>query len=1271
MQPQNLPISQNPIQDMQFKGLHWIEASAGSGKTYTLSSLVVRLLMDGYLPKQVVATTFTRAAAAELKTRIRLRLQQSYRFLNSKRELTEQENRQQASREGDLLFAKLQSDFANRMGYACERLKLVLQQLDELFVGTLDSFSQKLLREFAFESGRTESFAISEEPKQYSLELIHDALRQWIQQQPQNVIDWLNQAGQLHHPEHYLTMVEGALNFSAAKWPQHTAQPQDFSQQLVQMQQLNVDSMGNIDSRLQLSEHFFATANGNKFRNGSFAIVLQQRVPEWLSIFKQDDSMLKVWQFYQQHQKLLDTFFKHASAQDVFTKKLPEAEQNQFYQDPGVQALLRLIAHCQALAKVLQATASQLECHLCQVVQQRLPEALQKQRETTFAMQIQSLATALQGPQGRVFAKTVHTRYPLILVDEFQDTNHEQDLMLRSIWRQPADLQLGCMIMVGDRKQAIYGFRGGDMLTFIQAHAEVAQKAGHFYELAYNHRSVASLVQAVDALMQCNPDFGEQVIYRPIKAGSRPHPCLVDARGKNIDPLVWFLVNKAQEAEQVAWQILGLFEQSARGELFFDDGMTQRPLQQDDIAVLATSHRQLDAVQNVLERYRLAVHRPSKRSVFDSSSALDVAAILLALQHPYHEARLKRALLTRMMGFNVERLAQLSATSEGLSTYMAQFDGLQKLWREQGFMRAWQKLLSQFAVWENMVATQADDNERSVVNLRHLSEILHQHSQHYTGMHRLITWYLKQIQKPSQRDWELERKLSKTVGIQLLSIHQSKGLEFKIVFLLGANKKPSTKTEPLNFSTQPVTDATEPNPPLQRVIQLTSDPNLSTTAKNAHIERQHAEQHRLWYVAITRASHRVYALWHTDDAKDSHALAFWRNASAAVTLPYSREQTELASCPEWRAIAITQNASVAELQVQAWPSQGFFPRTKTSFTALAPQHQHTGFSTQDALAILPETQQPSADETITANDLLLTVAVQKSECSSPNTLLPWLCRAFPKGAQAGNFLHELFEAIDFHNSSDWPDQLRRRFDNQYPLIKAQLWQRYRDDFADQLHSLSQDEQQAAVQQAIYTHMQAWMQQILSTPLHDDFQLSQLLQNTRVAEFDFDLALKDQIFRSQHIQHILAQHLQAQFNIDLPDLMEAHTARYLTGSIDLLYWHNEKFYIADYKSNFLGSYEADYAPLSIQHSMTAACYWLQAALYLVAVHRYLTVHWPDYNIHQHLGGASYLYLRGMQGVPQQGVMFWPANVALILALDAALGYANTFGNSSENSEVDCG
>lgn len=208
---------ENPISSMQFHGLHWIEASAGTGKTFTLSSLMVRILLEKYLPRQVIATTFTRKAAAELKSRIRQRLYGILQLLESLRSELPANIEARAKLEKDELVLVVLERNANQIGYACERLQLVLDQLDELFVGTLDSFSQTLLREFAFESGKIERADISHDDKMYVQQLVHDILREWVQNQPQAAVNILLQRRQLKSVEAYAELIEKSLNFSSAK----------------------------------------------------------------------------------------------------------------------------------------------------------------------------------------------------------------------------------------------------------------------------------------------------------------------------------------------------------------------------------------------------------------------------------------------------------------------------------------------------------------------------------------------------------------------------------------------------------------------------------------------------------------------------------------------------------------------------------------------------------------------------------------------------------------------------------------------------------------------------------------------------------------------------------------------------------------------------------------------------------------------------------------------------------------------------------------------
>ncbi len=1241
-----MQLSTNPIADMTFSGLHWIEASAGTGKTYTLSSLMVRIFLDRYMPNQVIATTFTRKATAELKVRVRLRIEETRDFIYGLLSLAPHELQQLQASIDDPLYQQVLKDHGHHLDYAYHRLNVVLQQYEELFVGTLDSFSQKLLREFAFESGRIEQVQISDDEDLHIERLLHDLLRDWIQQQPAHLIEYLMLNKQLKGPEHYLAVVKESLNFPSVdlRVPEL---PENALLHFEAVCQQLLDMLPT--ARVELAACFDADSvykgyvDAKRFNKGSFFVLFNSSLPELLQLFEtsgsqgllaDSDALTKGIKairalFFDPTKKI----WKDRAFKDKVAEEQPEV-QAAFYQHAFVMQLRTLLNAFDNLNQAEQY----LNFYLAQEVKKRLPQVLHQAGETTFSQQIRTLSEALNqsASAGKdSFAAHVLARYPLILVDEFQDTNQDQDDMLSSIWRVKERLHQSCMIMVGDPKQAIYGFRGGDMLTYRKARHDIQSKGGRCYTLNKNHRSVKNLVQVVDALFHRQMDFGEQVDYTPIQAGEREHPALMDAGQANPQPLRWLQLDEERtEAEQVAWQIQRLLNQSQQGGLYFQEKNGQRALTADDIAVLGQNHFELEQVQSCLLQFGVPCYKASRESVYKSAVAQDVAALLNAILNPYQEAKVKRALLSRLLGYDLKKMVELEQQPAGLSDIIEQLEQIRLIWNEQGFRSAWNSCMTMFQVWTRLVAGQSRDNERTVVNLRHLSELLSQQSEHYTGAHKLYQWFIRQINLGINNESTQERKLTGSLGVQLMTIHASKGLEFGCVFLLGANAGLSEKGN-LNFSLK---ENQKKSLGLERVIAVKST-DLPENDIEENEARNAAEHHRLWYVALTRASYRVYAvLRHHADKKKQQAearsgLTFWRNSGEGLF--QHAESLDEGLLIEAPARLAAQHEVAPDLHAEIIPTANFYPRETTSFTALTRSEQK-GHIQRDQLAA------PTAEADDSAADEVEQVELQQTLVTAQ---ISWIKRNFPKGTKPGSFLHKLMEKVKFSTADDKLDKsVATRFHSDVEFDAPQMLQNLM-----KLKGLTENPEQDELQ--VIQDMHDWYSQIIHTPLHAGFTLSQLKDGEYSSEMDFHMSLADRALGIRKIRALFESLNEPDLLIQ--DLNDVFTARYLTGSIDLVYFDGQRYHIADYKSNFLGEQIAHYDQAHIRESMSHSSYWLQAALYLVALHRYLSAVMKNYDMTQHLGGASYLYLRGMDGQSNAGVYHWKPSDDFILSLDEIL------------------
>ena len=1265
----------NPLKNLQFQGLHLIEASAGTGKTFTLANLMVRILVEQHMPRQVIATTFTRKAAAELKSRIRQYLQDALATAKVWLQAKAQGNEPKLSGEIDQIlydkYAKTVAVQEQDLNYLINRLQLVLDSLDEMFVGTIDSFVQKILREFAFESGEFIQRELVEDEAHYPYQLTHDLLRAWLQQQPQSVVDSLILTHKAQSVEHYTYLISQSLNFPNSYIPVIECPQIDFDAIIGQLERLVAAYQREYD---QLKPYYDADAKPyNDIFNGTSSslkkriAIFEQRLPrlmELLPKIKRNPALYFAEQTEQLIYAICSLFLKSDKTtrfDSIFKKNnRPDLVQH-FEQLDTIKQIDALITSHQMSIQNIDQYAEFIRYYLITEVRQRLPHTLLQAGETMFNQQTQSLAMALNRPQADSMAYAILQRYPLILVDEFQDTNDSQDYILTKIWRNALWLSKGCFIAVGDPKQAIYGFRGGDVLTYNNAKKDILSKGGTLYRLAHNFRSIQPLVEQLNHLFNNNPDFGEDIHYfdaeiDPESSGTACHRLyeVIDHQATAIaQPLQFMQLSadqKASEAECIAQHMVELMQKADANQLYI--GSDKQPdvktkITLNDIAILAQKNRQLDDMQFHLQRVGIPVKRAQKSSVFVSEAAQEIGAILQAIAVPDYEQNLKRALISPLIGYSLSDLTAQNIDTR-ISHEMSVFRDVREKWQQSGFLMAWQAIATHYRIWQHIAELSGPRTERMIVNVRHLIEILSQRS-HHMGMDHLIHWYQLQLGAPLQREWEMERPLVSDNGVELMTIHQSKGLEFKILFVMGGNHAGSSQSQ-LGFFLHQQDDGQlirGLTPALQR---------LDEQALAQHQARIEGEEHRLWYVALTRASYMIYVYLNQSDYESSSGLDYWLKAKQrkADFVP------KIAPLPVANIKYQAKANVIAQLEADDYPHQQFYARTQTSFTALT--HDKNAHVT-DHFALAPATNK-SDDEGETHTSLDNFASNDYSQAAQSSGFIAEICQKFPGGTRGGNCLHELLEHLDLNaqpDTSTWSTSIERI------LTKHNIWSSLLTNPADAV--FAEDKHAKQTKQDVIHAIARWMSAVVNAPLllnKDDTIQDETLQTERSpscclghiparhrqAEMKFAMSLKDENFDSSKITRLFKE-------LEKMDMNKAvYSARYLTGAIDLVFYHNGQYHVADYKSNHLGIMLEDYQPTKIYQNMINQKYILQAAIYLVALHRYLKQRIRDYDIKQHLGSAYYLYLRGMhaeQSPSENGVYGWRPSDELILTLDQTLGY----------------
>ncbi len=1238
-------------------GSRLIEASAGTGKTWTIAALYLRLVLghggehsafaQPLRPADILVMTFTRAATRELSDRIRARLLQAAQCFRGLAEVPPD----------DVFLAGLLAAYppGDARQNAAWRLAMAAEAMDDAAVYTIDAWCQRMLREHAFDSGCLFDEELNADERAVQTEAAQDY--------------WRQQCYPLDAP---------AIDTVLGVWNGVDALVDD-------MRRLANEALPAEAGAGTLAECIARTVDARCTAVAALKAGWADRaqaMQEWLD--GQTAPKVCDWdkrKLAQRHfSDWLATLAAWAQGQGSDAPDLSVAAQHRLSPEGLREARkdgappVTLPVHFQALADLLAALralpqpADALRLHAAAQVQARMAQLKAHSGSFGFADMLARLDRALAGPQGERLRARMTTQHPVALVDEFQDTSPLQYRIFDRLYRTDGNAPDTALLLIGDPKQSIYGFRGADIYSYLAARRATA---GRHYVLGTNHRSTQALVDAVNhgfARAELRPGEGAFMFrgramqanplpFAPVQARGRaeafhtsdgPAPALVlqhDLELRNGEQ------HRRLFAALCAERIATWLNDPQAG--FEVPGEARQRLRPADIAVLVRTGKEAAAVRRELRRRGVAsVYLSDRDSVFASAEARDLLHWLHAVAAPLDARRVRAGLATGTVGLSLAELEQLAHDEDALDARTAQLRVLQGIWHTQGVLAMLRHSLHQLGLPARWL--QAPDGERSLTNFLHLAELLEDASAQLDGEHALIRWLAQQLQGGGiASDTHTVRLESDADLVKVVTVHKAKGLEYPVVCLPFACSMRAVSRRGTTFLNLAGADG-------QYTLHL--QPSDAALAQ-ADRERQR-EDLRLLYVALTRARHALWMGFGT--LKQGNSTACNTHQSAAgywLGGPQARDAADWLEPLQ----AMAEGQSGIALQAAAHQHANDVPRTGlVARAALAPLHAPAvytgeferrwgigsfsqlvrGVAPVAALHHLLHTARPGDDErAVDGSDLppaqsLPGAPLFAASAGAP----PW--HRFPRGAVVGNFLHDQLEwlagegfALDapgaeteepvFSGDNGDSDGING---NASTVLAERLRQRCeRAGYASHADTVLQ-----------------WLGAVVQTPLPG---VGAPLQGLDTVLPEMEFWLPAGRLSAAEVDALCCQHLlDGQARAALP---ERALHGMLMGFADLVFEHGGRYWVLDYKSNHLGMDAGAYHGDALVAAMAAHRYDVQAALYLLALHRLLRQRLGDgYNPAQQLGGALYLFLRGVDA-PGQGVYTVPPSLPLLDALDALL------------------
>ncbi|MDL2269255.1 UvrD-helicase domain-containing protein [Desulfosarcina sp. OttesenSCG-928-A07] len=1152
-----------------------IEASAGTGKTYTLENLVVRLLASAsdLSIENILLVTFTEKAVSELKIRIRQRIE----------------------------AAIAHDDPA--MGDA-KPLQAALDSFDNAAIFTIHGFCYTLLREFPFETG-----ALFEQEPVDDGPLMDKWMRRQVRTQwPVRYGDHLDMllrlSGFSDSPDAFIKktiriarQVTGDSNTEV--WvPQEAAKDPDELWKILQTRIVAVKSlMGDPPDLAHRYDRLNIHANTRKSMITQVIAPLQAILTE---IDPDDPSLDAVF-------RLADLL---KTQSDRITSLVPEkwlkAGEN-LDACPGLSDIQARLLH-------LREIFVSLSCLLMRQSIETLREDVEAEKAENGWISYQDMLGRVAAFVGRKDAgpgiDAIRDRYRVAFVDEFQDTDEVQWRIFKTLFLDGGNTRFNNrLFLIGDPKQAIYGFRGADVFTYLSARQEMIQLAdqgkAQLYSLSTNWRSLPELVTVFNLLFSTpqwfGPDIGKDPFAISYTPALSPPPDLFPAAlsGQSLQaPFVVADLTDHSEAAQAKSALAGFICREIRHLVDASDvciqdrdGTVRKP-GFGDMAILVRSQSEFFQMEKVLLEWQIPYAYYRQPGLFQSVHAHWLALVLRAVARPEDTGLFNIALLTPFFDVPPEALVRMTELPADHPIRQ-----LMRRWFYLGETRQWGALFQSLTADSGLWLRHCTDPgwERMETNFQqifdHLIVSAHAQNLDLAGMADLLDRLREKNENPDP-DADLHQIADEGDKVRILTLHVSKGLEFPIVFVAGGLTRPAQDRIPVYHEKNP--DPTHPG--FRKVIDLSGETGVEAAKKEAE-----DEDRRLFYVALTRARFRLYLPYFPQTGKHHWVGPICRFVAESVDA--ARPLLEAAKGVDWKMVhdtikpraPVPAPQTVVDIQRFQGPwlfeDQDYTARklSLASFSSLSREISRFSGGLEPAPFHLSGVFRREDDEPAFAAwpDLAETAA------------------ELPGGARMGSLFHYLFENMDFDRVMTGPKDILAHAP--HAALVDDALARFR---IDPMWRFQIAESVAAV---------------LRTPIDLDGRtlvLGKLSPDQRQHEVAFFFPAPQGDGKAPY----------------------GHTT--IRGFMDLLFEWRGKFYIADWKSNRLAD---GYGTAAMEREMAEAGYDLQYQIYTVAALRWLKkVRGTRFDPERHFGGVLYFFIRGMKPGSGEGVFHVPPERLLPLA-----------------------